>query len=98
MKKKLVLSLIAAAILGSGITAYAASQYMADGAVFDPEWHLEQNPDVAAWQLGTSAAHRKAENHMTNQSLIWQIYYLIRVQAFQRYNSRRIQRSRLFLQ
>lgn len=55
MKKKLVLSLITAVILGSSVTAYAAPQYMADGAVFDPEWYLEQNPDVAVWSLGTSA-------------------------------------------
>lgn len=55
MKKKLVLSLVAAAILGSSITVYAAPQYMADGAIFDPEWYLEQNSDLATWPLGTSA-------------------------------------------
>lgn len=54
-EKKLVLSLITAVILGSSVTVYAAPQYMADGAVFDPEWYLEQNPDVAVWPLGTSA-------------------------------------------
>lgn len=42
-------------ILGSSVTVYAVPQYMADGTVFDPEWYLGQNPDVAAWPLGTSA-------------------------------------------
>ncbi|MDE6220007.1 MAG: hypothetical protein K2G51_06210 [Lachnospiraceae bacterium] len=55
MKKKLVLSLLVTAILGSSITVCAAPQYMADGAIFDPEWYLEQNPDVAAWEPGASA-------------------------------------------
>lgn len=56
MKKKLLLSMAtAAAILGSSISVCAAPQYMADGAVFDPEWYLEQNPDVANWGPGTSA-------------------------------------------
>lgn len=48
MKKKLLLSLAAATILNSSIAVCAAPQYMADGAIFDPEWYLEQNPDVAA--------------------------------------------------
>lgn len=55
MKKKLLLSVMAATILSSSITVCAAPQYMADGAVFDPEYYLEQNPDVAGWPLGTSA-------------------------------------------
>lgn len=56
MKKKLLLSLVAATILGSSITVCAAPQYMADGAIFDPEWYLEQNPDVAAgWGIDISA-------------------------------------------
>ncbi len=55
MKKKLLLSVAAATILSSSISVCAAPQYMADGAVFDPEWYLEQNPDVAGWALGTSA-------------------------------------------
>lgn len=56
MKKRLLLSLTVAAIMGSSITVWAAPQYMADGAIFDPEYYLEQNPDVAASQgLGTSA-------------------------------------------
>lgn len=55
MKKKLLLSVMAAAILSSSITVCAAPQYMADGAVFDPEWYLDQNPDIASWPLGTSA-------------------------------------------
>ena len=55
MKKKLLLSVAAATILSSSISVCAAPQYMADGAVFDPEWYLEQNPDVAGWAPGTSA-------------------------------------------
>lgn len=55
MKKKLILALAAATVLSSGITVCAALQYMEDGAIFDPEWYLEQNPDVAeTWDLGTS--------------------------------------------
>lgn len=63
MKKKLFLSAIAAAVLSSGMTVCAAPQYMADGEIFDPEWYLEQNPDVAAWPLGTSA--EALYNHYT---------------------------------
>ncbi|MDE7030348.1 MAG: hypothetical protein K2P63_10310 [Lachnospiraceae bacterium] len=56
MKKKLMLSVAAAAILSSSTTVSAAPQYMADGGIFDPQWYLEQNPDVAAsWVAGTSA-------------------------------------------
>lgn len=56
MKKRVWLPIVTAALLSSSITVCAAPQYMADGAVFDPEWYLEQNPDVAAgWSLGTSA-------------------------------------------
>ena len=56
MKKKLLLSMAAAMALSSSLTVCAAPQYMADGAVFDPEWYLEQNADVASgWSLGTSA-------------------------------------------
>ncbi len=55
MKKELLLSVAAATILSSGFTVCAAPQYMADGAIFDPEYYLEQNPDVAGWALGTSA-------------------------------------------
>lgn len=56
MKKKLLLSMAAAMVLSSSLTVCAAPQYMADGAVFDPEWYLEQNTDVASgWSLGTSA-------------------------------------------
>lgn len=55
MKKKLLLAAVAAAVLSSSISVCAAPQYMSDGAVFDPEWYLEQNPDVAGWALGTSA-------------------------------------------
>lgn len=47
MKKKLLLTVAAAtAVLSSSISVCAAPQYMADGAVFDPEWYQEQNPDV----------------------------------------------------
>lgn len=56
MKKRVWLPIVTAALLSSSLTVCAAPQYMADGAVFDPEWYLEQNPDVAAgWSLGTSA-------------------------------------------
>jgi len=34
-------------LFGSTLPVYAAPQYMDDGAVFDAEWYLEQNPDVA---------------------------------------------------
>lgn len=48
MKKKLLLSVAAAvAVLSSSISVCAAPQYMADGAVFDPEWYQEKNPEVA---------------------------------------------------
>lgn len=48
MKKKLLLSVAAAVtVLSSSIPVCAAPQYMADGAVFDPEWYQEQNPEVA---------------------------------------------------
>lgn len=57
MKKKLLLATMAAvAVLSSSISVCAAPQYlMPDGTVFDPEWYLEQNPDLASWPLGTSA-------------------------------------------
>lgn len=49
MKKKLLLSaVVAATVLSSSISVCAAPQYMADGAVFDPEWYLEQDPNMAA--------------------------------------------------
>lgn len=56
MKKKLLLATMAAvAVLSSSISVCAAPQYlMPDGTVFDPEWYLEQNPDLASWPLGTS--------------------------------------------
>lgn len=55
MKKRLWIPVVMAAFLSSSLTVCAAPQYMADGAVFDPEWYLEQNPDVAAgWFPGTS--------------------------------------------
>lgn len=56
MRKKVWIPVLMAALLSSSLTVCAAPQYMADGAVFDPEWYLEQNPDVASgWSLGTSA-------------------------------------------
>lgn len=60
MKKKLLLSVAAAVtVLSSSIPVCAAPQYMADGAVFDPEWYQEQNPEVAealkSLGLGVSA-------------------------------------------
>lgn len=59
MKKKLLLSMVAAAVLSSSISVCAAPQYMADGAIFDPAWYQEQNPEVAetleALGLGVSA-------------------------------------------
>lgn len=60
MKKKLLLSVAAAvAVLSSSISVCAAPQYMADGAVFDPEWYQEKNPEVAealeSLGLGVSA-------------------------------------------
>lgn len=56
MKKKLCLTVLAIMLFGSSLPVYAAPQYMADGAVFDAEWYLEQNPDLAvAFPEGTSA-------------------------------------------
>lgn len=56
MKKRVWIPVAAAMVLSSSLTVCAAPQYMADGAVFDPEWYLEQNPDVAAgWFPGISA-------------------------------------------
>lgn len=48
MKKKLLITALAAMLLGSSMTVYAAPEYMADGGIFDAEWYLEQNPDIAA--------------------------------------------------
>ncbi|MDE7431350.1 MAG: hypothetical protein K2N34_05490 [Lachnospiraceae bacterium] len=48
MKKKLFTMVLAVLFWGSSLTANAAPQYMADGAVFDAEWYREQNPDIAA--------------------------------------------------
>ncbi|MDE6984482.1 MAG: hypothetical protein K2O99_08115 [Lachnospiraceae bacterium] len=48
MKKKLLLTTLAVLLFGSALPVHAAPQYMADGAVFDAEWYLEQNSDLAA--------------------------------------------------
>lgn len=56
MKKKLCLTALAVMLFGSSLSVCAAPEYMADGAVFDAEWYLEQNPDLAAaFPAGTSA-------------------------------------------
>ncbi|HBV82950.1 MAG: hypothetical protein OSJ73_13700 [Lachnospiraceae bacterium] len=47
MKKKILITALATILLGSSLSVYAAPQYMDDGAIFDAEWYLEQNPDVA---------------------------------------------------
>lgn len=54
MKKKILAAAVAAMFLGSSFPAYAAPQYMADGAIFDAEWYLQQNPDVAAAYPGAT--------------------------------------------
>lgn len=48
MKKKLLITALAAMLIGTSFPAYAAPEYMADGGIFDAEWYLEQNPDIAA--------------------------------------------------
>ena len=48
MKKKLLITALTVMLFGSALPVYAAPQYMDDGAIFDAEWYLEQNPDVAA--------------------------------------------------
>lgn len=48
MKKKLLITALAAMLLGSSFPVYAAPEYMSDGNIFDAEWYLEQNPDIAA--------------------------------------------------
>jgi len=56
MKKKLLITMLAVLVFGSSIPVYAAPQYMADGNIFDAEWYLEQNPDIAAaFPAGTPA-------------------------------------------
>lgn len=47
MKKKLLITALAVMLFGSSIPVCAAPEYMADGGVFDAEWYLEQNPDIA---------------------------------------------------
>ncbi len=47
MKKKILITVLTVMLFGSTLPVYAAPQYMDDGAVFDAEWYLEQNPDVA---------------------------------------------------
>lgn len=48
MKKKLLITALAVMLFGSSLPVYAAPEYMADGGVFDAEWYLDQNPDIAA--------------------------------------------------
>jgi len=48
MKKKILITALTIMLFGSTLPVYAAPQYMQDGAVFDAEWYLEQNPDIAA--------------------------------------------------
>lgn len=48
MKKKILITALTVMLFGSALPVYAAPQYMEDGAVFDAEWYLEQNPDIAA--------------------------------------------------
>ncbi|MDE7273517.1 MAG: hypothetical protein K2N95_10730 [Lachnospiraceae bacterium] len=56
MKKKVLLTALAVMLFGSSFPVYAAPEYMADGGIFDAEWYLEQNPDIAAaFPAGVSA-------------------------------------------
>lgn len=48
MKKTIFVSVLAAVLLGSSFSAWAAPQCMADGAMFDAEWYRGNNPDVDA--------------------------------------------------
>lgn len=48
MKKKKIMAVVAAMLLGSSFSAWAAPQLMTDGAMFDAEWYRQQNPDVNA--------------------------------------------------
>ena len=48
MTKKKIMAVVAAVLLGSSFSAWAAPQLMTDGAMFDAEWYRQQNPDVNA--------------------------------------------------
>lgn len=55
MKRKLLLAVMAAAIMGSSLTVYAQPKTMPDGTVFDAEFYAETYPDVKA-AFGNDAA------------------------------------------
>lgn len=55
MKRKLLLAIMAAAIMGSSLTVYAQPKTMPDGTVFDAEFYAETYPDVKA-AFGNDAA------------------------------------------
>lgn len=48
MKRKLLLAVLAVAIMGSSLTVYAQPKTMPDGTVFDAEFYAETYPDVKA--------------------------------------------------
>lgn len=65
MRKKVLMALLATALgTGSSLSVGAAPRYMADGAVFDVEWYLQQNPDVAA-AYGSNATSEAIYQHYT---------------------------------
>ncbi|MCM1103436.1 MAG: hypothetical protein NC409_04960 [Clostridium sp.] len=55
MKKKWFAALLAVLLCVNSLSVSAAPQYMADGAVFDAQWYLAQNPDVAAVFSGNAS-------------------------------------------
>lgn len=68
MKKKWFAAILAALLCSSSLSVCAAPQYMADGAVFDPQWYLQQNPDVAA-VFTTNAAPETLYGHYTTYGI-----------------------------
>lgn len=55
MKSRWFAAALAVLLCISSLPVSAAPQYMADGEVFDPQWYLEQNPDVAAAFSGNAS-------------------------------------------
>lgn len=66
MKKKLLAALSAVLVFGSSLPVCAAPEYMADGNVFDAEWYLEQNPDIAAAFPAGTPAEILYQHYVTN--------------------------------
>ena len=65
MKKKLLITALSVMLFGSSFPVYAAPEYMADGGIFDAEWYLEQNPDVAAAFPAETSAEILYQHYIT---------------------------------